>query len=356
MMDLIGLSRAQVEAQMENLDMPKYRAQQVWTWMYHHGVRSFERMSNISKKEQQLLATHFEIGRPRIATAQSSQDGTQKWLLRFEDKQEAETVHIPEENRGTLCISSQVGCTMTCKFCHTGTQILVRNLTAQEIVGQVLVARDVFNEWPTRDEQRHISNVVLMGMGEPLYNYDNVSTALKILMDHQGVSISRRKITLSTSGVVPMIERCGAELGVRLAISLHAVRNDLRNEIVPLNKKYPLEELLRACRSYPGLNNSYRITFEYVMLNGINDSDADARELVRLIKGIPAKINLIPFNPWPGSPYSCSTPARIRAFADIVYRAGYASPIRSPRGQDILAACGQLKSASERQRKSRLAA
>jgi 23S rRNA (adenine2503-C2)-methyltransferase len=351
--NIIGQSREALTTQFSELGLPAFRVQQVWNWLYHHGVRSFEAMNNLSADVRSKLSDIYTIERPAVAQAQSSSDGTQKWLLKFSDGQEAETVHIPEVDRGTLCISSQVGCTLTCAFCHTGTQVLVRNLTAAEIVGQVMVARDVFNEWPTPIGNRHISNVVLMGMGEPLYNYDNVATAVKILTDEKGLSLSKRKITLSTSGVVPMIERCGTELGVSLAISLHAVTDELRNELVPINRKYPLKQLLEACRSYPNVSNARRITFEYVMLKGVNDSVAEARKLVHLIRGIPAKINLIPFNPWPGSPYECSTPQAISAFAEVVYRAGYASPVRTPRGRDILAACGQLKSASVRQRKSK---
>jgi 23S rRNA (adenine2503-C2)-methyltransferase len=283
---------------------------------------------------------------------QKSTDGTRKWLLRFSDGQEVESVHIPEEDRGTLCVSSQVGCTLTCKFCHTGTQKLVRNLSAPEIVGQVMVARDQLREWPSPKDGRLLSNIVMMGMGEPLYNFENVAKALKIVMDGEGISISKRKITLSTAGVVPMIHRCGAELGVNLAISLHAVNDELRDRIVPINKKYPLADLLEACRTYPGLTNARRITFEYVMLKDVNDSPAEARELVRLLQEIPAKVNLIPFNPWPGAPFECSTPEAIKRFSDIVFDAGYASPVRTPRGQDIMAACGQLKSESIRQRRS----
>ena len=350
--NIIGESRESLSAQFKQLGLPSFRVQQVWNWLYHHGVRSFDLMNNISNDVRHKLAEHYVIERPFVSNAQSSTDGTQKWLLRFADGQEAETVHIPEVDRGTLCISSQIGCTLTCTFCHTGTQMLVRNLTASEIVGQVMMARDVFSEWPTPFSNRHISNVVLMGMGEPLYNYENVATAIKILTDEKGICLSRRKITLSTSGVVPMIERCGEELGVGLAISLHATNDELRNKLVPLNKKYPLKELLEACRNYPNLSNARRITFEYVMLKGVNDSLADARRLVQLIKGIPAKINLIPFNPWPNSPYECSTPQAISAFAEVVYRAGYASPVRTPRGRDILAACGQLKSESLRKRKT----
>jgi 23S rRNA (adenine2503-C2)-methyltransferase len=350
-MNIIGLSRGELEQAILDLGMPRYRANQMWIWLYHHGVTTFDRMTNIGAADRAKLAAHFVIERPAITQVQASVDGTQKWLLRFTDGNEAEVVHIPEETRGTLCISSQIGCTLTCSFCHTGTQMLVRNLTAQEIVNQIMIARDAFGEWPSPVGSRHVSNIVMMGMGEPLYNYDNVAKALTIIMDHQGVSLSRRRITLSTSGVVPMIRRCGEELGVNLAISLHAVRDDLRNILVPLNKKYPLAELLQACREYPSLCNTRRITFEYVMLKGVNDTDADARELARLIRGIPAKINIIPFNPWPGSPYERSTHQRIQAFGDIINRAGYASPVRTPRGDDILAACGQLKSQSERQRK-----
>lgn len=352
--NIIGLSREELADLLSGAGLPKFRAQQIWHWLYYRGVRSFEDMSNLPASLRQSMDDMFAILRPEIATAQMSTDGTQKWLLKFDDGQQAETVHIPEVDRGTLCISSQIGCTLTCKFCHTGTQKLVRNLTSAEIVGQMMAARDVFDEWPTPFGRRHISNIVMMGMGEPLYNYENVSKALKIIMDEQGISLSRRKITLSTSGVVPLMEQCGRELGVNLAVSLHAVRNDLRNVLVPLNKKYPIEELIEACRKYPGVSNSKRITFEYVMLKGVNDTPADARELLRLIRGIPSKINLIPFNPWPGSVFECSTPEAITRFSEIVYKAGYSSPVRTPRGRDILAACGQLKSESERLKKSKL--
>ena len=352
--NIIGHSREDIAKIMQSVGAPAFRASQLWHWLYHRGARSFEDMANLPVSLKTALADAYTISRPEVATAQVSTDGTQKWLLRFEDGQEAETVHIPDVERGTLCISSQVGCTLTCKFCHTGTQKLVRNLTAAEIVGQMMVARDVFSEWPTPNEGRHISNIVMMGMGEPLYNYENVAKALKIIIDHEGISLSRRRITLSTSGIVPLMKQCGEELGVNLAVSLHAVRDDLRDTLVPINKKYPLALLLDACRTYPGLNNARRITFEYVMLKGVNDTPADARELIRLIKGIPAKINLIPFNPWPGSGFECSTPQAINAFAEIVFRAGYSSPVRTPRGRDILAACGQLKSASERASKSRV--
>ncbi|MBI1954036.1 MAG: 23S rRNA (adenine(2503)-C(2))-methyltransferase RlmN [Proteobacteria bacterium] len=351
-MNIIGLSYDELQGYLNALGLPSFRAKQLWNWVYFQGAQRFDQMTNLSKPLQQQLEKHFSIERPLITKAQRSSDGTQKWLLRFKDHEEAETVFIPEVDRGTLCISSQVGCTLTCRFCHTGTQLFVRNLHADEIVGQVIVARDVFNEWPTPTNKRHISNIVMMGMGEPFYNYENVSKAIQIMMDPEGLSISKRKITLSTSGVVPFIDRCGKELGVNLAISLHAVRNELRNILVPLNKKYPLEDLLEACRRYPKLTNSRRITFEYVMLKGVNDSSSDAKELIRLIKGIPSKINLIPFNTWPGTNFECSSFETIQAFSEILYKAGYTSPVRMPRGRDILAACGQLKSLSERKRKT----
>ncbi|MCW5729546.1 MAG: 23S rRNA (adenine(2503)-C(2))-methyltransferase RlmN [Alphaproteobacteria bacterium] len=358
--NLVGLSRAELaEALREAGERPeslRMRANQLFHWIYNRGAKSFAEMSSINKGLQARLAERYRIGRPEIARALKSFDGTSKWLLRFRDGEEAETVHIPEEDRGALCVSSQVGCTLACRFCHTGTQKLVRNLSAAEIVGQVLIARDGLGEWPAPDEGRLLTNIVMMGMGEPLYNYENVAKALKIVMDGEGISISKRRITLSTAGVVPMIERCGAELGVNLAVSLHAVTDELRDVIVPLNRKYPIAELLAACRRYPAANNARRITFEYVMLKGINDSPAEARELVRLLDGIPAKVNLIPFNPWPGAPYECSSPAAIRAFAQIVNDAGYSSPVRTPRGRDIMAACGQLKSDSQRKRKSARAA
>ena len=354
--DLVGLTRAEIAAILletgEKAATVKMRANQLWHWIYHRGATSFDVMSTISKDMQARLAEQFVVGRPDISTFQQSSDGTRKWLLKFADGEEAESVHIPEKDRGALCVSSQVGCTLTCKFCHTGTQKLVRNLTAGEIVGQMLVARDAIDEWPTPVGDRMISNIVMMGMGEPLYNYENVAKALTIVMDAEGIALSKRRITLSTAGVVPMIERCGSELGVNLAISLHAVRDELRDEIVPINRKYPIAELLEACRTYPASNNARRITFEYVMLNGINDSPADARELVRLLRDLPAKVNLIPFNPWPDSPYICSTGSAIKAFADIVNDAGYSSPVRVPRGRDIMAACGQLKSASIKKRKA----
>jgi len=350
--DLVGLSREELEALVVGLGEPRFRARQLWHWIYHRGVRDFDAMTSLAKSFRAKLAEHCVVGRPGTAVDRQSIDGTRKWLLAFADGQEVECVHIPEEDRGTLCVSSQVGCTLTCKFCHTGTQRLVRNLGAAEIVGQVMLARDALGEWPSPPDGRLLSNIVMMGMGEPLYNYDNVAKALRIVMDGEGISISKRRITLSTAGVVPMIERCGAELGVNLAISLHAVNDELRDRIVPINRKYPIAELLQACRGYPGLSNARRITFEYVMLRGVNDAPAEARALVKLLKGIPAKVNLIPFNPWPGAPFECSTPAAIKAFSQIVFEAGYASPVRTPRGQDIMAACGQLKSESVRERRS----
>jgi 23S rRNA (adenine2503-C2)-methyltransferase len=354
--NLVGLGRAEIAAEMAEIGAEPFRARQLWHWIYHRGVTDFGVMTNLAKGFREQLTERFVLGRPYVATAQASRDGTRKWLLRFPDGNEAETVHIPEEDRGTLCVSSQVGCTLTCRFCHTGTQRLVRNLGAAEIVGQVMLARDALGEWPSSPnrarEDRQLTNIVLMGMGEPLYNFDNVAAAMKIVMDAEGLAISRRKITLSTAGVVPMIARCGSELGVNLAISLHAVSDELRDVLVPLNKKYPIAELLAACRAYPGSSNARRITFEYVMLKGVNDSPTEARELVRLLKDIPAKVNLIPFNPWPGAPYECSTDAAIAAFSDIVFAAGYSAPVRTPRGRDILAACGQLKSASVKTRRA----
>ena len=362
---LIGLDRTEIAHELKQIGLPekalRMRANQLWNWIYVRGVTSFEDMTNISKDLRQQLNQKFSVSRPEIVTEQVSIDGTRKWLLRLpslkpgEKSPEVEAVYIPEESRGTLCISSQVGCTLTCTFCHTGTQKLVRNLTAGEIVGQIMVARDQLGEWPQAerptdglipDGERAITNIVLMGMGEPLYNFENVKKAIGIACDCEGLSISKRRITLSTSGVVPMIERCGEETGVMLAISLHAVRDDLRNELVPINKKYPIQDLLKACKNYPGVSNAKRITFEYVMLKDVNDSLSDAKKLVKLLAGIPAKINLIPFNPWPGSPFECSDWDQIEKFADIVNKAGYASPVRTPRGRDIMAACGQLKSAS----------
>jgi 23S rRNA (adenine2503-C2)-methyltransferase len=350
--DLVGLSRAELAAEMAAIGEAPFRVKQLWHWIYHQGVTDFSRMSSVARPLQAKLAERFVIGRPDAATVQTSVDDTRKWLFRFRDGQAAETVYIPdpELDRGALCISSQVGCTLSCTFCHTGTQKLVRNLGAAEIVGQFMAARDAYREWPSPkgETPRLLSTIVLMGMGEPLYNYENVAKAMKIVMDNEGIALSRRRITLSTSGVVPMMDRCGEELGVNLAVSLHAVRDDLRDEIVPLNRKYPIAELMAACRRYPGASNARRITFEYVMLRGVNDSEADARELVRLIRGLPAKVNLIPFNPWPGSAYEPSSGNALHRFARIVMDAGFSSPIRTPRGADILAACGQLKTDSER--------
>ena len=359
--NIIGLTRDQLREALIAAGTPekqaKMRLGQIWLWLYHWGVRDFAQMTNLSKDYRALLAEHFDTAIPEIVTRQISADGTRKYLLRIAGGHEVEAVYIPEETRGTLCISSQVGCTLTCTFCHTGTQKLVRNLTPGEIVGQVLVARDDLGEWPEVGqgsiEQRKVSNIVLMGMGEPLYNFENVRDAMRVVMDGEGIALGRRRITLSTSGVVPEIARCAEEIGCQLAISFHATTDEVRDKLVPINKKWNLETLLKALGEYPKASNSERITFEYVMLKGVNDSDADARRLVRLISGIPAKINLIPFNEWPGTPYERSDWERIEAFADIVYKAGYASPIRTPRGEDIMAACGQLKSATERQRKSR---
>ncbi len=350
--NLVGLDREELAAALETAGAKGFRVKQVWQWIYHRGATDFEQMTNISKPVRQQLADRFVLERPAVSTHQQSTDGTQKWLLRFPDGKEVESVHIPEADRGTLCVSSQVGCTLNCKFCHTGTQRWVRNLGAPEIVGQVMLARDAFGEWPAPEHDRSLTNIVLMGMGEPLYNYDNVAKAMRIVMDGEGLAISKRRITLSTAGVVPMIGQVGEELGVNLAISLHAVRDELRDELVPINKKYPLAELMDACRNYPGLSNARRITFEYVMLKGVNDSLADARAMVELLGDIPAKINLIPFNPWPGTVYECSSNNAIRRFADFLSDAGLSAPIRHPRGQDILAACGQLKSESERIRAS----
>ena len=359
--NIVGLTREQLQQALIAAGTPekqaKMRVGQVWQWVYHWGLRDFAQMTNLAKDYRALLAEHFEISLPEIVTRQVSTDGTRKYLLRIAGGHEVEAVYIPEENRGTLCVSSQVGCTLTCSFCHTGTQKLVRNLTAGEIVGQVMLARDDLDEWPVpgapRDETRLISNVVLMGMGEPLYNFDNVRDAMKVVMDNEGLSLSRRRITLSTSGVVPEIARTAEEIGCLLAVSFHATTDEVRDGLVPINRRWNIQTLLNALREYPRLSNSERITFEYVMLDGVNDSDEDARRLVRLIRGIPAKINLIPFNEWPGAPYKRSSRARIQAFADIVHKAGYASPIRTPRGEDIMAACGQLKSATERGRKNR---
>ncbi len=358
--DLLGLSKADLRMALETAQLEpkqaKLRAKQLWHWIYNRGVTDFSLMTDISKTMQPWLAQRFVISRPQVVEAQVSTDGTRKWLLRSDDGQDYEMVFIPDADRGTLCVSSQVGCTLNCRFCHTGTMRLVRNLEPGEIVGQVMLARDALGEWPSTPEGRMLTNIVMMGMGEPLYNFDNVRDSLKIVMDGDGLALSKRRITLSTSGVVPMMARAGEEIGVNLAVSLHAVTKEVRDEIVPLNRKFGIEELLQACADYPGANNARRITFEYVMLKDKNDSDDDARELVRLIKQykLPAKVNLIPFNPWPGAPYECSTPERIREFQEIVFGAGISAPARTPRGRDIDAACGQLKTASEKKSRAEL--
>jgi len=376
--DLMGLSRDQIRAELAEAGLDakaaKLRAKQIFHWIYHRGVTDFEAMTDIAKAQRPFLAQHFVIGRPEVVEAQVSTDGTRKWLLRSDDGQDYEMVFIPDADRGTLCVSSQVGCTLNCRFCHTGTMRLVRNLTPGEIVGQVMLARDALGEWPKgsmaatagedEDDDAHqyttdgrlLTNIVMMGMGEPLYNFENVRDALKVVMDGDGLSLSKRRITLSTSGVVPMMARAGEEIGVNLAVSLHAVTKDVRDEIVPINRKYGLEELLAACASYPGANNARRITFEYVMLKDKNDSDEDARELVRLIKKyrLPAKVNLIPFNPWPGALYECSEPERVKRFSDIIFEAGISAPVRTPRGRDIAAACGQLKTQATKMSRAEL--
>jgi len=360
-LSLIGLDPAAMTAALAGAGVPeknaRMRVRQLWNWIYVHGARDFAGMSNLARDFRVQMVAHFTLGRPEVVSEQISSDGTRKWLLRTGPGIEFETVYIPEAERGTLCVSSQVGCTLNCRFCHTGTQKLVRNLTPDEIVGQLLVARDALGDWPSTAPGRKVTNVVMMGMGEPLYNFDNVKAALALVTDGDGLALSKRRVTLSTAGVVPMIGKAGAEIGSGLAISLHAVNDELRDKIVPINKKYPLKDLLDACRTYPGASNARRITFEYVMLKGVNDSLAEARALVKLLSGIPAKINLIPFNPWPGAPYECSDWAQIEKFAQIVNKAGYASPVRTPRGRDIMAACGQLKSESVKERASaRLAA
>ena len=373
--DLLGLPRPRIAELLEAAGLDKkaakLRAKQVFHWLYHRGVTDFEAMTDIAKTMRPWLATRFVIGRPEIVLAQHSSDGTRKWLLRTDDGHEFEMVFIPDADRGTLCVSSQVGCTLNCRFCHTGTMRLVRNLTPGEIVGQVMLARDALGEWPKgamdgldddedeggySSDGRLLTNIVMMGMGDPLYNFDNVRDALKLVMDGDGLALSKRRITLSTSGVVPMMARCGEEIGVNLAVSLHAVSKEVRDEIVPINRKYGLEELLAACADYPGASNARRITFEYVMLKDKNDSDEDARELVRLIKRykLPAKVNLIPFNPWPGAIYECSSPERVRRFSDIVFEAGISAPVRTPRGRDIDAACGQLKTAAQKMSRAEL--
>ena len=351
---LVGLTKKEIKDSLRKLDIPdqqlNMRVNQIWGWVYNKGINSIDEMTTLSLDLREELKKYHNLERPQISDEQISKDGTKKWLLKFNDGSEVETVFIPDDERGTLCVSSQVGCTLNCTFCHTGTQRLVRNLTSQEIVSQIIIAKDSLSEW--RQEPRQITNIVMMGMGEPLYNFESVRDGILTMSDDAGLSISKRKITLSTSGIVPKIKMAGDEIGSMLAISLHATNNDLRNEIVPINKKYPIEELLEACRNYPGLSNSKRITFEYVMLKGVNDSEAEARDLVKLISGIPAKINLIPFNSWPGSSYECSDWEQIEKFGDIVNRGGYASPIRTPRGEDISAACGQLKCDTKKVRAS----
>jgi 23S rRNA (adenine2503-C2)-methyltransferase len=359
--NIVGLTREALRQALIAAGTPekqaKMRLGQVWQWVYHWGVRDFAQMTNLAKDYRALLERHFTIEIPEVVTRQISADGTRKYLVRIAGGHEVEVVYIPETDRGTLCISSQVGCTLTCSFCHTGTQKLVRNLTAAEIVGQVMMARDDLDEWPVpgapKEEVRLISNIVLMGMGEPLYNFENVRDAMQIVMDGEGIALGRRRITLSTSGVVPEIARTATEIGCQLAISFHATTDEVRDVLVPINKRWNISTLLEALKAYPGLSNSERITFEYVMLDGVNDTKEDAHRLVKLLEGIPAKVNLIPFNEWPGAPYKRSSGNRIHAFADIIYKAGYASPIRTPRGEDIMAACGQLKSATERARKSK---
>ena len=353
---LLGMSFDEVEAAVTALGLPRFRARQLWRRIWRHGQTDFGDMTELGKDARAALAQAFHADRPMITSRQNSTDGTIKWLIRCHDGQEAEMVYIPEEDRGTLCISSQIGCTLTCSFCHTGTQRLVRNLTAAEICGQVLLAMDELGDWPAGKAERRLTNIVLMGMGEPLFNYEEVKKALLLIMWGEGLGLSKRRVTLSTSGIVPEIERCGAELGVNLAISLHAVRDDLRDVLVPINRKYNIKELVDCVRRYPVLSNARRVTWEYVMIKGVNDSPEDAKALVKLIRGIPSKINLIPFNPWPGTDYECSSDAAIDAFAKIVMKAGYASPVRTPRGRDILAACGQLKSESVRLRKSQMVA
>jgi 23S rRNA (adenine2503-C2)-methyltransferase len=359
--NIVGLTREALRQALIAAGTPekqaKMRLGQLWQWVYHWGVRDFALMTNLAKDYRALLAQHFTIDIPEVVTRQVSEDGTRKYLVRIAGGHEVEVVYIPETDRGTLCISSQVGCTLTCSFCHTGTQKLVRNLTAAEIVGQVMLARDDLNEWPVmgapKEEVRLISNIVLMGMGEPLYNFENVRDAMKIVMDGEGIALGRRRITLSTSGVVPEIARTATEIGCLLAVSFHATTDAVRDQLVPINKRWNIATLLEALKAYPGLSNSERITFEYVMLDGVNDTKEDAHRLVKLLEGIPAKVNLIPFNEWPGAPYKRSSGNRIHAFADILYHAGFATPIRTPRGEDIMAACGQLKSATERARKSK---
>ena len=352
--DLLNFNIEELQDFCVSNNLPKFRATQIWRWMYCFGLDTFEGMSNIARATKDFLNEKAFISRPYVSEMQKSSDGTIKWLLKLSDGSEVETVYIPQEERGTVCLSSQVGCTLNCSFCHTGTQALVRNLTANEIIGQLVLVMDHLKDWPSGKNTRKVTNVVMMGMGEPLLNYKEVSKAIKVMMSDDGISLSRRRITLSTSGIIPMIEASGIDLGVNLAISLHAVNDKLRDQLVPINKKYNLEALINACRNYPPLSNSRRITWEYVMIKGVNDREKDAKALINLIKGIPSKINLIPFNPWPGSLFETSTQKSIDVFAKILMDAGFASPIRKPRGQDIYAACGQLKSASEKVRKSQI--
>ena len=354
--NLIGLDRDEMLAELTAIGEKPFRVKQLWHWVYHQGETDFAKMTTLAKSSRAALAEQFVIARPAISTELTSEDKSRKWLLKFDDGNEAECVFIPEDDRGALCISSQVGCTLNCAFCHTGTQKMVRNLTAGDIVGQMMVARDSYGEWPTPQGDRLLSNIVMMGMGEPMYNFDNVAKALKIIMDGEGISISKRRITLSTAGVVPMMQRCGDELDVNLAVSLHACTDELRDRLVPINRKYPIKELLAACRAYPGARNSRRITFEYAMLKGVNDSPSDARELIRLVRGLPVKFNLIPFNPWPGTEFECSSQSAINTFSEILNDGGLTAPVRRPRGRDIMAACGQLKSASERAQRKKVTA
>lgn len=350
--NLLGLNKEELENFFKSLGYPAFRARQAWHWLYTKGVTSIDQISSFSKDLREELKEKTYIYHPETSLYLTSEDGTKKWLFKLQDGHEIETVYIPEENRGTLCISSQIGCTLTCKFCHTGTQNLVRNLSASEILSQVILVKNALDDWSPDQEKRKVTNIVMMGMGEPLYNYTHVANALKIIMDQEGLSFSKKRITLSTSGVVPLIEQCGKDLGVRLAVSLHATNDKVRDHIVPINKKYPMKDLLKACKNYPGTRNARRITFEYVMLEGVNDSEEDAKALVKLLKEIPSKVNLIPFNPWPGSFFTCSSDKQIDKFASILMKAGYVSPIRRPRGQDILAACGQLKTESKRLKRS----
>ena len=345
--NLIGLDKEELLSLMQDFGMKPFRVKQLWQWIYYYGATDFNEMTNLSKNDRAFLNENCNISRPEISIDQKSIDGTRKWLLEFQDGKTVETVHIPEEDRGTLCLSSQVGCTLSCKFCHTGTQKLLRNLTAEEILGQFMISKDQLTEWGTKSI-KDITNIVMMGMGEPLFNFDNVAKALKIIMDPDGIAFSKRRITLSTSGVVPLIERCGGELGINLAVSLHATTDEIRSKIMPINRKYPIAQLMEACRNYPTLNNARRITFEYILIKDLNDTDEDARRMIKLLRGIPSKVNLIPFNPWEGSSFETSTKERINRFSKMIFQAGISAPVRAPRGQDIDAACGQLKSKSDK--------